>query len=77
MRSNVLVKEAELVLVEIWKFGPGTLTVMLLERFAPVAVKKLVPMLGVPWVATSPFKAEGETIMAGPPAVLTIKSPRI
>ena len=52
-------------MVEIWKFGPGTVTVMLLERFEPVAVKKLVPVLGVPWVAVRPVTELVFTVIDG------------
>jgi hypothetical protein len=38
----------ELVLVEIWKFEPGTLTVMFVVRFVPLAAKKFVPIPGLP-----------------------------
>ncbi len=51
-------------LVEMAKLGPGTDTVMLLERFEPIA-EKLVLAPGAPWIAVRLVNEDGFTEILG------------
>ncbi len=69
-----MVNKEVLVLVEIWKFVPGTSIAMLDVRFVPLAVKKFVPTPGLPEIAVSPPRSGVDTVsdVSGGPSASTV-----